>query len=102
MGLPPSSAFNAPPDTPYYSTVPFTLTQFAAFGEGTYHFSDQWSLTGGVRYYDFQEDRELTFAGVFADVGYTKQPGSTSSDGFSPRVILAFKPDDDVMLTAQV
>ncbi len=74
-GLPPSAAFNAPPDTPYFSDVPFTFKQFALFGEGTYRFSDQWSLTGGLRYYDFDEDRVLTFAGVFADVGYTRAAG---------------------------
>lgn len=102
LGIPVSAAFNAPPDTPYFSKVPFQMKQFALFGEGTWHFNEQWSLTGGMRYYDFEEDRELTFAGVFADVGYTRQPGSTSSDGFSPRVILAFEPDPDVLLTAQV
>ena len=102
IGLPPSSAFNAPPDTPFYSRVPFTLEQMALFGEGTYRFTDQWSLTGGLRYYDFEEERELTFAGVFADVGYSSVKGETSSDGFSPRVILAFEPNDDVLLTAQV
>lgn len=101
-GLPPSSGFNAPPDTPYYSTVPFNFEQLAVFGEGTYRFTDQWSVTAGVRYYDFEEDRELTFAGAFADVGYTQQPGSTSSDGFSPRLILSFEPNEDVLLTAQV
>ncbi len=101
-GIPPSSAFNAPPDTPYYSQVPFTLEQFAAFGEATWRFADQWSLTGGLRYYSFDEDRRLTFAGVFADVGYTDEPGSTSSDGFSPRAILAFEPNEDLLLTAQV
>jgi iron complex outermembrane receptor protein len=97
-----SAGYNAPPDTPYYSRVPYDFKQFALFGEGTMHFSEQWSLTGGLRYYDFDEDRLLTFAGAFADFGYTNQPGSTSSDGFSPRVILAFEPNDDVMLTAQV
>ena len=102
LGIPTSAAFNAPPDTPYFSKVPFTMKQFALFGEGTWHLTQQWSLTGGVRYYDFEEDRELTFAGVFADVGYTRQHGSTSSDGFSPRVIVAFEPNDDVLLTAQV
>ena len=102
IGLPPSAAFNAPPDTPFYSKVPFTVEQIALFGEGTWRFTDQWSLTGGVRYYDFDEERELTFAGVFADVGYTRVKGETSSDGFSPRVILAFEPNDDVLLTAQV
>jgi iron complex outermembrane receptor protein len=102
IGLPDSAFFRAPPDTPYYSTVPFQMTQFALFGEGTWHVTRQWSLTGGLRYYDFKEDRELTFAGVFADVGYTRQKGSTSSDGFSPRVILSFEPNNDVLLTAQV
>ncbi|HLS81957.1 MAG TPA: TonB-dependent receptor [Steroidobacter sp.] len=102
LGLPPSSAFNAPPDTPYHSEVPFTLEQFALFGEATYRFTEQWSLTAGLRYYDFDEERTLTFAGVFADVGYVNQPGATSSDGFSPRVILAYEPSDSVLLTAQV
>jgi iron complex outermembrane receptor protein len=102
IGLPPSSAFNAPPDTPYYSMVPYHFEQMALFGEGTYRFADQWSLTAGVRYYDFDEERELTFAGVFADVGYMRTKGETSSDGFSPRVILSFEPNDDLLLSAQV
>ena len=102
LGLPTSATFNAPPDTPYYSQVPYDFEQLAVFGEATVHFSDQWSVTGGLRYYDFEEERLLTFAGVFADFGYSNQPGSTSSDGFSPRVILAFEPNDDVLLTAQV
>jgi iron complex outermembrane receptor protein len=102
LGFPTSTAFNAPPDTPYFSQVPYDFRQFAVFGEGTLHFNEQWSLTGGLRYYDFEEDRFLTFAGVFADVGYTRQPGSTSSDGFSPRVILQFAPSETVSLNAQI
>jgi iron complex outermembrane receptor protein len=102
LGLPPSAGFNAPPNTPYYSDVPYDFQQFAVFGEATFRFNEQWSLTGGLRYYDFEEDRLLTFAGVFADVGYTRQPGSTSSDGFSPRVILQFAPSENVAFNAQV
>lgn len=97
-----SATFGAPPNTPYFSDLTYDFQQFALFGEGTWRFNDQWSVTGGLRYYDFDEDRLLTFAGVFADVGYTDQPGSTSSDGYSPRAILAFRPTEDVMLTAQV
>ena len=96
-----SADFNAPPDTPYFSHLTYDFKQFALFGEGTWRFNDQWSLTGGLRYYDFDEDRLLTFAGVFADMGYTDEPGSTSSDGFSPRAILAFRPNSDVLVTAQ-
>ncbi len=102
IGQPPSSGFGAPPDNPYFSSVPYDFSQFALFGEGTLHFTDQWSLTTGLRYYDFDEDRLLTFAGIFADQGYTDEPGSTSSDGFSPRVILAYEPSADLMFTGQV
>jgi iron complex outermembrane receptor protein len=96
-----SSDFGSPPDTPFYSRLSYDFEQFAAFGEATYRFNPQWALTAGLRYYDFSEDRLLTFAGVFADQGYTDEPGSASSDGFSPRVILAFSPNDDVQFTAQ-
>ena len=102
IGLPNNAFFNAPPNTPFFSDLTYDFSQFAVFGEGTYRFTDQWSVTGGLRYYDFEEDRLLTFAGVFADLGYQNQPGSTSSDGFSPRVILAYEPNDDLLFTAQI
>jgi iron complex outermembrane recepter protein len=97
-----SADFNAPPDTPFYSRLSYKLDQFAVFGEATYRFNPQWALTGGLRYYDYSEDRLLTFAGVFADQGYTDQPGSVSSSGTSPRVILAFSPNHNVQFTGQV
>ncbi len=97
-----SAFYNAPPDTPYFSDLNYDFSQFALFGEATYRFTPAWALTAGLRYYDFSEDRTLTFAGAFADQGYTDAPGSTDSDGFSPRVILAFSPVDDVQINAQV
>ncbi len=96
-----SAFFGAPPDTPYYSNLTYDFSQLAAFTELTYQFNNWFALTAGVRYYDFEEDRLLTFAGFFADMGYTDEPGSTSSDGFSPRVILSFTPNDDMQITAQ-
>ena len=68
----------------------------------TYKLSDQWSVTGGLRYYDFEEDRLLTFHGVFVDTVRTNEPGSASSDGVSPRVILSFEANDDLQFNAQV
>jgi len=97
-----SSDFGSPPDTPFFSDLNYDFKQFAVFGEATFRFNPQWALTGGLRYYDFDEDRTLTFAGLFADQGYVDEPGSVSSDGVSPRVILAFSPNDNVQLTAQV
>jgi iron complex outermembrane receptor protein len=91
----------APPDTPFYSDLSYNFEQFAVFGEATYRFNPNWAVTAGLRYYDFSEDRLLTFAGFFADQGYTDQPGSVESDGFSPRVILTYNVDKNVQFTAQ-
>ena len=91
----------APPDTPFFSDLTYDFEQFAVFGEATYRFSPNWAVTGGLRYYDFSEDRLLTFAGFFADQGYTDEPGSVESDGFSPRVILTYNIDKNVQFTAQ-
>jgi iron complex outermembrane receptor protein len=102
-----SAFYNAPPDTPYFSDLNYDFSQFAVFGEATYRFNPRWALTGGLRYYDFNEDRTLTFAGAFAagdfqnPILYTDVPGSVSSDGVSPRVILAFSPNENVQITAQ-
>ncbi|HEY7186311.1 MAG TPA: TonB-dependent receptor, partial [Vicinamibacterales bacterium] len=96
---------SAPADSPFFSRLSYSFKQFAAFGEATYHFTDQWALTGGLRYYNFDEDRVLTFRGFFSaaseGIDTIDQPGSTDSDGFSPRVILAYQPNDDVTLSAQ-
>ncbi len=97
----PSSSAGAPPDTPYYSRLSYNFDQFAVFGEATYRFTPQWALTAGLRYYDFNEDRLLTFAGFFADAIHTNEPGSTSSDGVSPRVILAYSPNKNVQFNLQ-
>ena len=100
-GLPNGPANNAVPDSPFFSGLSYDFKQFALFGEATWYFTERWSLTGGLRYYDFSEDRILNFGGQFADV--TRDlPASTESDGFSPRGILAFRVSEDVLLTAQV
>ncbi|HEY7638254.1 MAG TPA: TonB-dependent receptor [Steroidobacteraceae bacterium] len=91
----------APPDTPFYSRLSYNLQQFALFGEGTWHFTDSWAATLGARYYDYDEDRVLNFGGFFA-APQANVPGSVSSDGFSPRFILAYDLTDDVHFNAQI
>lgn len=97
-----SADLNAPPDTPYYSDLSYSLKQYALFGEGTWFFTPQWSLTGGLRYYNFDEDRVLNFGGYFSEpTPPGGVPGSVDSDGVSPRVILTYSPTEDIHLSAQ-
>ncbi|MGH8186459.1 MAG: TonB-dependent receptor, partial [Steroidobacteraceae bacterium] len=102
-----SSDTGAPADTPFFSRLSYNLQQFAVFGEGTWRFTDRWAATVGARYYEYDEDRVLTFAGVFSAAlgnlaGVTNQPGTISADGFSPRFILSYDVNDDVSINAQV
>ncbi|MBV8909211.1 MAG: TonB-dependent receptor, partial [Gammaproteobacteria bacterium] len=111
----PSSAFGAPANTPFYSDLSYRLKQYAGFGEATWHLTTQWSVTAGLRYYKFTEDKDLYFAGVFANdtcvpgtgtgpgnpCVFGVVPASTDSSGTSPRFILSYKPTDDAQLYVQ-
>src|SRR5258708_7285344 len=75
-------------DTPFYSDISYRLQQYAAFGEATWHVTDQWGLTGGLRYYHYKENRVLHFNGVFAvDTVPAGVPGEVDANGVSPRGI---------------
>jgi iron complex outermembrane recepter protein len=104
-GAPSSTFNNAPPDTPFYSDIVYRFKQYAAFGEATYHLTSQWALTGGLRFYKFNEERLLNFGGFFvgpADPVLTANvPGSVDSHGVSPRAILTFKISDDAQFNLQ-
>ena len=95
-----SAAFGAPPDTPFFSDLHYKFKQFAAFGEVTVKFADQWAATAGARYFKFNEDRTLYFGGLFS-VPTGPVPASTDSNGVAPRFILSFDPSEDVKLNLQ-
>jgi iron complex outermembrane receptor protein len=96
----------APKDILFYSDLSYALDQLAVFGEGTLAVTDRFSLTGGLRYYNFSEDREQVFDGIFANdnngTALVSVPGSTEADGFAPRLIAGYKVNDSTNLNAQI
>jgi iron complex outermembrane recepter protein len=97
-----SVANNAPPDTPFWSDLLYSMRQYAVFGEVNYHVDDRFIVTGGLRYYNFNEDRVLNFGGFFASpTPPGGVPASTNSNGVSPRLILSYKVDEDMQFNAQ-
>jgi iron complex outermembrane receptor protein len=99
-GIPTAGRFGAPKDTLYFSGLTYDFSQFAAFGEATFAVNEELSLTGGLRFYNFNEDRVQTFDGIFADPG--TNPGSIDASGVAPRLIASYKLDDKTTLNAQV
>jgi iron complex outermembrane receptor protein len=91
-------------DILFYSDLNYKLKQFALFGEATFAFTNQFSVTAGLRYYHFDEDKAQIFDGLFGAGGDGKpvsQPGTTSADGVAPRFILSYKVSDSTTLNAQ-
>jgi len=99
-GIPTAGHFGAPHDVLFFSRLHYKMDQRAVFGEATWKVTDRFDLTGGLRYYDFKEDRVQTFDGIFADPGTSK--GSTSATGFAPRLIASLAVLDNTKLNAQV
>jgi len=87
-------------DELYKSDLHYEFKQVALFGEGTWAVTPQFDVTAGLRYYDFEEDRKQIFDGIFADP--IDSVGSSSADGFAPRVIVSYKLGDATRLNAQV
>jgi iron complex outermembrane receptor protein len=101
----PTTGLRAPMNSLFWSDLAYDLQQYAFFGEGTVTFGNL-SLTGGLRYYHFEEDKEQIFDGIFAhnDTGtaIVSQPGSTSADGYAPRVIASYKVSQATNLNVQI
>ncbi|MEO7794289.1 MAG: TonB-dependent receptor [Thermoanaerobaculia bacterium] len=102
----PTQGLAAPVDVLFFSDLSYEFEQIALFGEVTFKVSENFNLTGGLRYYDFEESRKQIFDGIFGNdnngTSLVSSPGSTSADGIVPRVIADFQLTDTTSLNAQV
>jgi iron complex outermembrane receptor protein len=101
----PTVGLRAAKDVLFFSDLSYDLSQLALFGEATWSLGRSLDVTAGLRYYNFSEDRDQIFDGIFAhDSTGTKvvsQPGSIEADGFAPRIIASWRATDLVTLNAQ-
>jgi iron complex outermembrane receptor protein len=95
----------APKDHLFWSDLDYVLKQGAVFGEATVGVGERLDLTGGLRYYNFDEKRAQIFDGIFAQdstgTALLSQPGSTKANGVVPRFIASYKISDALTLNAQ-
>ena len=98
--------------SPSINTVTNEGQQIAAFFEGTYDFSERWSLIFGLRYHDEEIELESTTAGYQGLAGHAAasppidfpgdfpELGEVSVDVVLPKLSLQFMPSDDSLLYA--
>ena len=90
------------PDTEelFFSDLNYDFNQLAVFGEISLAVTDRFSLTGGLRWYDFDEARTQTFDGLFSDP--LDSEGTTTAAGVAPRFIAALDVTEATQVNAQV
>jgi len=94
----------SPEDHLFWSDLHYYLKQTAAFGEATVPVGERFDLTGGIRYYKFDEQRDQIFDGIFGQGANGQpqiQPGATKANGVAPRFIASYKASDAVTFNAQ-
>src|SRR4029077_1387283 len=74
-----------------------SLKQKAAFGEASWKFMPKWTLTGGVRYYDYDRTDSYHLTGAFGE-NLTQPNGGAS--GTIARGNLSYKPTDATLFYA--
>lgn len=101
----PTQGLRAPLDVLFWSDLHYFLKQTAAFGEATFSVGPRLDLTGGLRYYNFDEQRDQIFDGIFGNdstgTSLVSVPGTTHASGVAPRAIVSFKVSDAVTVNAQ-
>jgi outer membrane receptor protein involved in Fe transport len=74
-------------------------TEAAFFGELTYKFTDDASLTGGVRVFNASRDVTAEIASMIGDAGTFR--GSNTQTGATPKLVASYRPMPDLLLYAQ-
>ncbi|HXM38583.1 MAG TPA: TonB-dependent receptor [Gemmatimonadales bacterium] len=107
LGAPPgfTQGLRAPQDHLFWSDLDYSLKQTALFGEATVGVGERLDLTGGLRYYNFDEKRSQIFDGIFGNdntgTSLVSQPGSTNANDVAPRFIASYKASDALTLNVQ-
>ena len=102
----PSQGLRAATDELFYSNLTYKTRQYAFFGEGTYAFTPWFSFTGGLRYYNWEDEKKQVFDGLFGNdnngTSLVETAGSTTADGVAPPSSPSFKLSESTNLNAQV
>lgn len=99
-GIPTAGTKLANKDELFKSDLHYKFDQLALFGEVSFAVTPRLDLTGGLRWYDFEEDRTQVFDGIFADP--IDSAGTVTADGFAPRVMASYELSDNTRLNAQI
>ncbi|HUD30854.1 MAG TPA: TonB-dependent receptor [Novosphingobium sp.] len=84
-GYPAWAGIDRPDEVEYASFVNTKTDEKAIYGEGTFHITDEWQVTGGLRYFKYTADvtggTALPLFQPYPQINFRSRSGSTSDDG---------------------
>ncbi|MBN8887281.1 MAG: TonB-dependent receptor [Rudaea sp.] len=96
----PSANFGAPPDYPFWGIQNVHIEETALFGEATYKLGN-FSLTGGLRAFDWKERHWQYQSGFFNGGATSNGMQHSKEDGVNPKVNVAYDVDENNQVYAQ-
>lgn len=106
VGLASSTDLGTPgPDTPFYGDTDIEDRQWAVFGEATYELLPGLDVTLGARYFDYQQDFDLYFAGIlgisFDNLLPLEAVDTLEESDVNPRLAVSYQATDDLLIFAE-
>jgi outer membrane receptor protein involved in Fe transport len=96
----PSSVFGAPEDHLFYGFDDLTVQTYAFFGELYYDIGD-FSITAGLRYFNWEQEIEFYQSGLFNGESNSDERPKESISDINPKLNVAYHLEGDNLLYAQ-
>ncbi|MBN7796113.1 TonB-dependent receptor [Parahaliea mediterranea] len=95
-----SGDFGAPTDNLYYGYDDLTIKTYALFGEAYYNW-DKWTLTAGLRYFNWKQEIEYYQSGLLNGGANSDPRPEGKEDGVNPKVNLSYDLGDNSLVYVQ-
>ena len=93
----PSSAFGAPDDHLFFGFDDLEVKTYAFFGEAYYTFGD-FTVTGGLRYFNWKQDIVFYQSGLFNGGANSDPRPQGKDDGINPKFSLSYDVNDNMLV----
>ncbi|WP_443478660.1 TonB-dependent receptor [Novosphingobium aerophilum] len=103
-GYPAWAGIDRPDEVEYASYVDTKTDEKAIYGEGTFHITKEWQVTGGLRYFEYAADvtggTALPLGQPYPQINFRSRSGSTGDDGFVWKFNTSYNITPDMMVYA--